>query len=85
MFVDLWEKSNNIGAVVCVTLTMKNHMGVYVGQISEVFLYDSPQMWISYYACYDYKMNLISDYSNKKNAKLLVNYSDVEKFEFEFV
>lgn len=86
MFVELWERANDTDAVVCVTLTMKNNVGIYEGQIYKVSSYNiNPQILLSYYVCYDKDMNVISDYSNTENANLLVHYSDIQKFEFELI
>lgn len=84
IFVELWENSNNSDSVVCVTLTMKNNLGIYEGQIYKVFSYGiNPEIILSYYVCYDYNKNIISDFSNSENASLLVHYSDIYSIEFE--
>lgn len=86
MFVELWEISNNCSAVVCVTLTMKDNLGIYEGQIYKVFSYGSNQeILLSYYVCYDYNKHVISDYSSFENSYLLVHYSDIQAIEFEII
>lgn len=86
MFVELWERANDSDAIVCVTLTMKDNVGIYEGQIYKVSSYNTnPEILLSYYICYDKNMNVISDYSNTEYASLLVHYSDIQKFEFELI
>lgn len=86
MFVELWERANDDDAIVCVTLTMKEDVGIYEGQIYKVSSYNvNPKILLSYYICYDHDMNVISDYSSTDNASLLVHYSDIQKFEFELI
>ena len=86
MFVELWENSNNCSAVVCVTLTMKDNLVIYEGQIYKVFSYGSNQeILLSYYVCYDYNKHVISDYSSFENSYLLVHYSDIQAIEFEII
>lgn len=86
MFVELWERANDSDAIVCVTLTMIDNVGIYEGQIYKVSSYNTnPEILLSYYICYDKDMNVISDYSNTENTCLLVHYSDVLKFEFELI
>lgn len=86
LFVELWENANDANAVVCVILTMKEDIGVYEGQISKVSSYNcNPEILLSYYVCYDYNMNVISDYSSVENASILIHYSDIVKFEFELI
>lgn len=86
LFVELWESANDNNCVVCVTFTMKDKLGIYEGQIDKVSSYNSnPEIMLSYYICYDCNRQLISDYSNVENAKLLVRYSDIQKFEFELI
>ena len=84
LFVELWEEANEKNAVVCVTLTMKDNLGIYEGQINKVSSHNNDQeILLAYYICYDYDMHVISDYSDIDNASLLVHYSDIQKFEFE--
>ena len=86
VFVELWERANDSDAIVCVTLTMKDNVGIYEGQIYKVSSYNkNPEILLSYYICYDKDMNVISDYSNMENASLLVHYSDIQRFEFELI
>lgn len=86
IFVELWEEANSKDAIVCVTLTMKNNIDIYEGQISKVSSYNNnPEILLSYYSCYDKNMNIISDYSDTENTNLLVHYSDIQKFEFELI
>lgn len=86
MFVELWEKAKENDAIVCVSLAMKNNLGIYEGQIYKVSSYNkNPEILLSYYICYDCNMNVISDYSSIENTNLLVHYSDIQKFEFELV
>ncbi len=86
LFVELWEKANDNNSVVCVTLTMKDDIGIYEGQIYKVSSYNNnPKIMLLYYTLYDYNMNIISDYSNTQNTSLLVQYSDIQKFEFELI
>ena len=86
VFVELWERANDSDAIVCVTLTMKDNVGIYEGQIYKVSSYNkNPEILLTYYICYDKDMNVISDYSNMENASLLVHYSDIQRFEFELI
>lgn len=86
MFVKLWERANDENAIVCVSLTMKDNVGIYEGQIYKVSSYNTnPEILLLYYICYDQNMNVISDYSCTDNACLLVRYSDIQKFEFELI
>lgn len=86
MFVELWERANDSDAIVCVTLTMKDNVGIYEGQIYKVSSYNTnPEILLAYYICYDKDINVISDYSNTENAIVLVHYSDIQKFEFELI
>lgn len=86
LFVELWEKANDNNAVICVTLTMKDNLGIYEGQIYKVSSYNNnPEILLTYYTCYDYNMHVISDYSEIDNASLLVRYSDIKRFEFELI
>lgn len=86
LFVELWENANDNNSVIIVTLTMKDNLGIYEGQIYKVISYNSnPEILLSYYICYDNNMRVISDYSNIDNVNLLVCYSDIQKFEFEFI
>lgn len=86
LFVELWENANDNNSIVCVTLTMKNNLGIYEGQIYKVSSYNNnPEILLAYYICYDCNMQVISDYSNNENANLLVHYSDIQRFEFELI
>lgn len=86
MFVELWERANDSDAIVCVTLTMKDNVGIYEGQIYKVSSYNTnPEILLAYYICYDKDLNVISDYSSTENSSLLVHYSDIQKFEFELI
>lgn len=84
IFVELWERARDKDAIVCVTLTMKDSIGIYEGQLYKVSSYNkNPEILLSYYTCYDNKMKIVSDYSNTENVNLLVRYSDIQRFEFE--
>lgn len=86
MFVELWERAADQNAIVCVTLTMKDKVGIYEGQIYKISSYCSnPEILLSYYICYDAEGNVISDYSNTENVSLFVNYSDILRFETELI
>lgn len=85
-FVELWEKARDEESIVCVTLTMKDNISIYEGQLYKVSSYNkNPEILLSYYTCYDNKMKVISDYSNTENVNLLVRYSDIQRFEFELI
>lgn len=86
IFVELWESARDKDAVVCVTLTMKDGIGIYEGQLYKISSYNkNPEILLSYYTCYDNTMKIISDYSNTENVNLLVRYSDIQRFEFELI
>jgi len=86
IFVELWENANDNNSAIYVTLTMKDNLGIYEGQLYKVTSYNSnPEILLSYYSCYDDNMHVISNYSNIDNVNLLVCYSDIQKFEFEFI
>lgn len=86
LFVELWERASDEDSIVCVTLTMKDNIGVYEGQLYKVSSYNkNPEILLSYYICYDNEMKVISDYSNTENVNLLVHYSDIQRFEFELI
>ena len=86
LFVELWEKANDNNAVICATLTMKDNLGIYEGQIYKVSSYNNnPEILLAYYICYDCNMNIISDYSSIDNANLVVRFSDIQRFEFELI
>lgn len=86
IFVELWERARDKDAIVCVTLTMKDSIGIYEGQIYKVSSYNkNPEILLSYYICYDNKMKIISDYSSTENVNLVVHYSDIQRFEFELI
>lgn len=85
-FVELWETANHSNSVIYVTLTLENNLGVYEGQICKVSSFNiNPEILLAYYICYDCNMRVVSDYSNTEHARLLVRYSDIKRFEFEFV
>ena len=86
LFVELWERAKKDDAIVCVTFTMKDNVGIYEGQIYKVSSYNkNPEILLSYYVCYDCNMNIVADYSSTDNTNLLVHYSDIQKFEFELI
>lgn len=85
-FVDLWEKATDSKCVVIVTCTMKDNIGIYEGQIYKVSSYNAnPKILLSYYICYDNNMKTLCDYSNDENSHLLINYSDIQRFEYELI
>ncbi len=85
-FVELWERARDEDSIVCVTLTMKDNISIYEGQLYKVSSYNkNPEILLSYYTCYDNERKVVSDYSNAENVNLLVHYSDIQRFEFELI
>ena len=86
LFVELWEKANDKNCVVLVTFTMKNNRGTYEGQLYQISSYNiNPEIILSYYICYDNQMKILCDYTNHDDSYVIVNYSDIQRFEFELV
>ena len=86
LFVELWEKATDKNCVVLVTFTMKNKIGIYEGQIYKVLSYNTnPNIILSYYICYDNEMKILCDYTDDDNSQIIVNYSDIQRAEFELV
>lgn len=86
LFVELWEKATDKNCVVLVTFTMKNNIGIYEGQIYKVLSYNTnPNIILSYYICYDNEMKILCDYTDDDNSLIIVNYSDIQRAEYELV
>lgn len=80
------EKATDKNCVVLVTFTMKNKIGIYEGQIYKVLSYNTnPNIILSYYICYDNEMKILCDYTDDDNSQIIVNYSDIQRAEFELV
>lgn len=86
IFLDLWERANNLDAVIYVVLTLKDGKGIYEGQISKIISYNNnPALQLAYYKILDTNNNLVSDCSDVDTAEVVIQYSDIEKFEYDII
>jgi hypothetical protein len=85
IYIDLWETATSKdNYVICVKLKLKDDELIYEGQIDQIsFLRHDPVILLAYYKSYD-KEKVVNDFSKVDNARMIVNHSQIEKFEFAF-